>query len=76
LMVARELEIRSRCALAETETKKTLAERLFAEQRDARRAFFYRSARCRLDASDLAQEIYIRVFGLAAAPPAESAPTH
>ena len=44
------------------EVRKSLVERLFAEQRGALQAFFYRRARCRPDAKDLAQEVYLRML--------------
>jgi len=44
------------------ESRKLLFERLFSEQRDALRAFFHRRAGCRLDAADLAQEVYLRML--------------
>ena len=47
------------------EAKQTLVERLFAEQRGALQAFFRRRARCRLDAADLAQEVYLRMLRVA-----------
>lgn len=47
------------------EAKQTLVERLFAEHRGALRAFFHRRARCRLDAADLAQEVYLRMLRVA-----------
>lgn len=44
------------------EVKKTLLERLFAEHRGALQTYFYRRARCRPDARDLAQEVYLRML--------------
>jgi RNA polymerase sigma-70 factor (ECF subfamily) len=44
------------------ESKKLLFERLFSEQRGALQAFFRRRAGCRLDAADLAQEVYLRML--------------
>jgi RNA polymerase sigma factor (sigma-70 family) len=42
------------------ESKKALVERLFAGQRNALQAFFYRRLRTKADAADLAQEVYLR----------------
>ena len=47
------------------ESEKTQVERLFAEQRDALPACLYRRAHCRLDASDLRQEIYLQMLRVA-----------
>ena len=47
------------------EAKQTLVERLFAEQRGALQAFFRRRAGCRLEAADLAQEVYLRMLRVA-----------
>ena len=44
------------------EARKTLVERLFAEHGGALQAFFYRRARCRPDAKDLAQEVFLRML--------------
>ena len=44
------------------EANQTLVERLFAEHRGALQAFFYRRDRCRPDAADLAQEVYLRML--------------
>lgn len=45
-----------------SEPKNTLIERLFAEHDGALQAFFYRRDRCRPDAADLAQEVYLRML--------------
>jgi RNA polymerase sigma-70 factor (ECF subfamily) len=42
------------------ESKKALVERLFAGQRNALQAFFFRRLRIKADAADLAQEVYLR----------------
>jgi len=42
-----------------------LFERLFSEQRGALQAFFRRRPGCRLDAADLAQEVYLRMLRVA-----------
>jgi RNA polymerase sigma-70 factor (ECF subfamily) len=42
-----------------------LFERLFSEQRGALQAFFRRRAGCRLEAADLAQEVYLRMLRVA-----------
>src|SRR4026209_823423 len=47
------------------ESRKMLFERLFSEQRGALHAFFRRRAGCRLDAADLAQEVYLRMLRIA-----------
>ena len=44
------------------EAKKALVERLFAAHRGALQAFFYRRVQQRSDASDLAQEVYLRML--------------
>lgn len=44
------------------EEKKALVERLFAGHRSALQAFFYRRFRRQADASDLAQEVYVRML--------------
>jgi RNA polymerase sigma factor (sigma-70 family) len=44
------------------EAKKALIERLFAAHRGALQAFFYRRVRQRADATDLAQEVYVRML--------------
>jgi RNA polymerase sigma factor (sigma-70 family) len=44
------------------EAKKTLIERLFKEQRGALQAFLYRRVRKLPEASDLAQEVYVRML--------------
>jgi RNA polymerase sigma-70 factor (ECF subfamily) len=45
-----------------TETKKALVERLFAAHRGALQAFFHRRVRHSADATDLAQEVYVRML--------------
>ena len=45
-----------------TEAKHALVERLFAAHRGALQAFFYRRVRQRADATDLAQEVYLRML--------------
>jgi RNA polymerase sigma factor (sigma-70 family) len=45
-----------------SESKKTLLERLFAEQRGGLQVFFQR--RVKVDAQDLAQEVYVRILRL------------
>jgi RNA polymerase sigma-70 factor (ECF subfamily) len=45
-----------------TRSAKYLVERLFAEQYAALLAFFYRRARSKADAPDLAQEVYLRML--------------
>jgi RNA polymerase sigma-70 factor (ECF subfamily) len=47
------------------ESRKLLFERLFSEQRGALQAFFRRRPSCRLDATDLAQEVYLRMLRVA-----------
>src|SRR5262245_35790736 len=47
------------------ESRKMLFERLFSEQRGALQAFFRRRPSCRLDAKDLAQEVYLRMLRVA-----------
>jgi RNA polymerase sigma-70 factor (ECF subfamily) len=47
------------------ESRKMLFERLFSEQRGALQAFFRRRPSCRLDATDLAQEVYLRMLRIA-----------
>jgi RNA polymerase sigma factor (sigma-70 family) len=42
--------------------KKTLVERLFAEQRGALRAFLFRRVRKHPEAAELAQEVYVRML--------------
>jgi RNA polymerase sigma-70 factor (ECF subfamily) len=42
-----------------------LFERLFSEQRGALQAFFRRRAGCRVEAADLAQEVYLRMLRIA-----------
>ena len=44
------------------EEKHALVERLFAAHRGALQAFFYRHVRQRSDATDLAQEVYLRML--------------
>ena len=44
------------------EGKNALVERLFAAHRGALQAFFYRRVRQRADATDLAQEVYLRML--------------
>lgn len=44
------------------ETKKSLVERLFAQQGGALRAFLYRRVRRHSDAAELAQEVYVRML--------------
>jgi RNA polymerase sigma-70 factor (ECF subfamily) len=44
--------------------KKTFVARLFAEHRGALQAYFYRRIRTKSDASDLAQEVYLRMLRL------------
>ena len=45
-----------------TDAKNALVERLFAAHRGALQAFFYRRVRQRADATDLAQEVYLRML--------------
>ena len=45
-----------------TEEKKALVERLFAAHSGALQAFFYRRVRNRSEATDLAQEVYLRML--------------
>ena len=52
----------SRGVRAVTETKNAWVERLFAAHRGALQAFFYRRVRFRADATDLAQEVYLRML--------------
>jgi len=47
------------------ESRKLLFERLFSEQGGALQAFFRRRPGCRLDAADLAQEVYLRMLRVA-----------
>jgi RNA polymerase sigma factor (sigma-70 family) len=47
------------------ESRKMLFERLFSEQRSALQAFFRRRPSCRLEATDLAQEVYLRMLRIA-----------
>ena len=47
------------------EPTKRLVERLFTEQYAALLAFFYRRVRTKSDASDLAQEVYLRMLRVA-----------
>lgn len=49
-------------AVLVADTKPSLVERLFAEQRTALQAFFRRRIRSQADASDLAQEVYVRML--------------
>ena len=44
------------------ETKKTLVERLFTEQRGSLQAFLFRRVRRHQDAAELAQEVYVRML--------------
>jgi RNA polymerase sigma factor (sigma-70 family) len=44
------------------ESKPSLVERLFAEQRGALKTFFLRRIRAKADAADLAQEAYLRML--------------
>jgi RNA polymerase sigma factor (sigma-70 family) len=44
------------------EARKALIERLFAAHRGALQAFFFRRIRHRADATDLAQEVYVRML--------------
>jgi RNA polymerase sigma factor (sigma-70 family) len=44
------------------EARKAFVERLFARHRDALQAFFYRRIRTKSDATDLAQEVYLRLL--------------
>ena len=44
------------------ESKPSLVERLFAEQRGALKSFFLRRIRAKEDAADLAQEVYLRML--------------
>jgi RNA polymerase sigma factor (sigma-70 family) len=44
------------------EGNKAFVERLFAKNRDALQAFFYRRIRTKSDAADLAQEVYLRML--------------
>jgi RNA polymerase sigma factor (sigma-70 family) len=44
------------------ESKPSLVERLFAEQRGALKTFFLRRIRSKADAADLAQEVYLRML--------------
>jgi RNA polymerase sigma factor (sigma-70 family) len=44
------------------EAKKALIERLFAAQRGALQAFFYRRTRHQADSADLTQEVYLRML--------------
>lgn len=44
--------------------KNGFVERLFAEHRRALQSFFYRRIRTKYDASDLAQEVYVRMLRL------------
>lgn len=45
-----------------SEARNALVERLFAAHRGALQAFFYRRVRQRADATDLAQEVYLRML--------------
>ena len=45
-----------------TEATKALVERLFAAHRGALQAFFYKRVRHHADATDLAQEVYVRML--------------
>src|SRR5271165_5221267 len=49
-------------AMAAVEPKPSLIERLFAEHRGGLQAFFRRRIRSKSDASDLAQEVYLRML--------------
>jgi RNA polymerase sigma factor (sigma-70 family) len=51
-----------RVHMAVAEPKPSLVERLFAEQRGALLAFFRRRIRSKVDAPDLAQEVYLRML--------------
>jgi DNA-directed RNA polymerase specialized sigma24 family protein len=53
------------------ETKRTVVARLFAEHRGALQAFLNRRVRRRPDAADLAQEVYVRLLRVRAAPRTE-----
>jgi RNA polymerase sigma factor (sigma-70 family) len=48
--------------MAAVEPKPSLVERLFAEHRGALQTFFLRRIRSKADASDLAQEVYVRML--------------
>jgi DNA-directed RNA polymerase specialized sigma24 family protein len=48
--------------MAAAEPKPSLVERLFAEHRGALQTFFGRRIRSKVDAADLAQEVYIRML--------------
>ena len=48
--------------MAVAERKPSLVERLFAEHQAALRSFFMRRIRSKADASDLAQEVYLRML--------------
>lgn len=47
---------------AVADPKQSLVERLFADHRTALQAFFRRRIRSKVDASDLAQEVYVRML--------------
>ena len=49
-------------ALAVTDRQPSLVERLFAEHRGGLQSFFRRRIRSKADASDLAQEVYVRML--------------
>src|ERR1700733_15534338 len=48
--------------MAGAEPKPSLVERLFADHRGALETFFLRRVRSKADASDLAQEVYVRML--------------
>ena len=48
--------------MSAAESKPSLVERLFAEQRGALQTFFLRRIRAKADAADLAQEVYVRML--------------
>jgi RNA polymerase sigma factor (sigma-70 family) len=48
--------------MAAAESKPSLVERLFAQQRGALQTFFLRRIRAKADAADLAQEVYLRML--------------
>lgn len=49
-------------AMAVTNRKPSLVERLFAEHRGGLQAFFLRRIRSKSDAPDLAQKVYVRML--------------
>lgn len=55
---------RSPIAVAAADAKPSLVERLFAEHGGALQGFFRRRIRSKADASDLAQEVYLRMLRL------------